>query len=933
MPFAHYQPTDNQLTTLRLASDYAVSVYEKQGDAVRALLGSYSLETALSDDDLVRLVSQCVATVDGVAHAADESAFKSAIRQLRATLMCRWIWQDALGMISVQQLTHELSVFADHCLRVAKDVVYASLTARYGQPQGKAGSAQELMIVAMGKMGAGELNLSSDIDLVFLYESEGQTAATAQHPDIKVIETKRFMLLWGRKIIQLIDDVTADGFVFRVDMRLRPWGDGSDLAINLTALKNYFLKHGRAWERFAWLKARAVTGNQKDIEQLNTLVQQFVFRYYVDYTAFSALREMKNMIMHQQRQRGDEDNVKLGAGGIRDIEFVVQAYQLIHGGRKSDLQAKQCLAALQAVAARGILSPEVADDLQAAYLFLRRVEHGIQALEDKQTQKLPASVAMQQRLATVLGFADWAVFITTLARHRAKVSEQFHKLVADRETADDSTISHDEARDIVAKSLSDAEQHELDNFLSSSTVAKLSPKASERLHDLWPEIIKAVAASDNPRVAVARMLRFIDAILSRSIYLVLLKENPDGMVHLVRMMTASPWIANELTRYPVLLDEFLLNRKKALPSKEALVDKLRQRLLRIEPDDEEAQITAIRLFKKTEVLHVAAKDVIDHKALMKVSDGLTWTAEAVLTHALQLTYANLVRKHGFPVLTCEQHGEVRATAVDNGFGIIAYGKLGGIELSYGSDLDLVFLHRIDEAADTDGERPISGLKFVTRLAKKLITMLTTQTRDGRAYEIDMRLRPSGASGVMVSSLSAFAHYQKNKAWLWEHQALVRARAICGDAAVAAQFDQIRHDTLCLPRDEAETKAEVVKMRQKMQAHLGSSAEDMAAGKFHVKHDAGGIVDIEFLAQYAVLASSHAYPAITEFPDNVRIFEKLAQTDVMSAQSADTLTQHYLSLRHSTHRQALAEKDRVETLEEWQQVRADVQTLWQQYLGD
>lgn len=929
MPTPAYTPT--QLQSLFLASDYAQEVWQKYQPHAEDLLATYPLEHTLSKAAITSLCPMPFEDMAALTWAEKEVAFQKRVRRFRHLMMLRWIWQDALGLISVPQLTQELSWFADICLKTAKTFAYEQLICRYGKPFGKAQKPQDLIIVAMGKMGANELNLSSDIDLVFLYDSDGVTDGDKQ--GLKTIETKRFMMMWGQKIIKLLDAVTPEGFVFRIDMRLRPWGDGSDLAINLNALKIYFQKHGRAWERFAWLKARAVTGQEKDIAKLNTLIQQFVFRYYVDYTAFSALREMKSMIMHQQRQRGAEDDIKLGAGGIRDIEFVVQAHQLIQGGRKPELQVPQCLQALQALANSGIVAQPVQVDLAAAYLFLRRVEHALQAVADKQTQKLPTAAPAQARLAKVLGFADWQAFLTVLNQHRHTVSAQFHQLVADRETADDAQISHDEAQEIVASRLSEAEQQVLANFLSSSTVAKLTHQAKERLEALWPELIKAIAHAKNPSVAAQRILRFVEAVLNRSIYLVLLKENPDGTAHLVRMMTASPWIASELTRYPVLLDEFLLNRKKALPHKTELTDRLRQQLLRIEPNDEEAQITAIRLFKKSEVLHVAAKDILTNKALMQVSDGLTWTAEAVLTQALTLTYQTLTKAHGFPVLLCEQAGTVRANAADTGFGIIGYGKLGGIELSYGSDLDLVFLHRIDEAAETDGARPISGLKFVSRLAKKLITMLSTQTRDGRAYEIDMRLRPSGAAGVMVSSLAAFESYQKNKAWLWEHQALVRARAICGDATVAKKFTQIRHETLCQTRDVAETQAEVKKMRQKMREHLASSAKDIAQGLFSLKHDTGGIVDIEFLAQYAVLVSSQTHDSVTEYPDNVRIFERLIKVGFMPAADANALTEHYLALRHATHRQALAENSTQVPAQHWQFVRDEVMALWQKYLGE
>lgn len=916
-----FQPTQSQLDTLKLASNYALRVWEQNTETLRRFLDSHPLEHTLSDN-VINTICTAQVSLDTI------ETVKADLRHLRKQMMCRWIWQDALGLTTVEQLTRELSVFADGCIQIAHQAGYAELVKRYGEPRNKAGKPQELVVIAMGKLGAMELNLSSDIDLIFVYDTDGYTAAGDGQ---KELDSKRFMVRWGQHIIHILDDTTADGFVFRVDMRLRPWGDGSDMATNLNALHIYFKKNARQWERFAWLKARAITGGEHVQTQLNELIKPFVYRYYVDYTAFSALRDMKSLIMNQVTQRNDGDNVKLGAGGIRDIEFIVQAYQLIQGGKLPELQVKHCLTALKEIQTAGFMSSEVGKDLHDAYVFLRRVEHAIQALNDEQTQKLPASDEDKARIASVLGFEDSQAFYDALNDYRAKVTAQFNELVTDRQQAD-RDVKPAELDQLCAKNLSEEDEASLTAFLESNPVQRLPTQARQRLDDVWQDIRLAVANSGHPSIAISRVLPFLESILKRSIYLVLLKENPNGTQHLLKLMAASPWLARELSQYPVLLDEFLLNRDKPLPTRDELADTLRQHLLRVEPDDEEGQLAVIRLFKKSQVLHVAAKDLLAKKALMKVSDSLTWIAEVVLEASVQMIYSRLAKQYGHPKLI---NGET-ASEGHTGFGIVGYGKLGGIELGYSSDLDLVFIHGLDEQAhtlsDADSQKPISGLRFVLRFAQRLMTLLGTQTRDGRAYEIDARLRPSGNAGPLVSSLAAFEKYQHHNAWLWEHQALVRARPICGDERVLDEFTRIRHETLSTERDKAATKAEIIKMRQKMRDHLGTSADDVKKGLFQLKHDAGGIVDIEFMAQYGVLVGSHRFPKLTTWSDNVRIFEMLGQCDdpdvPCSAEEASELTHAYLALRAATHQQALSEQPNIVNVTPWETTREQVSQLWQ-----
>ncbi len=934
-----YQPTPEQLQVLQTASEFAYQIWDSRTISCQTFLRSYPLEQTLTRQQIDDLIQDY--TLDENYQLADESKVMSGLRHLRMLMMMRWIWQDALALIKLEQLTDELSDFADGCLLFAKSYTYQQLVSKYGQPtfinaQGKP-QVDDMAIMAMGKLGAQELNLSSDIDLIFIHQGRGETDGD-KLKGTRSIDNKRFMTRLGQGVIRLLDNNTADGFVFRVDMRLRPWGDGSDLAIHLSALQKYFSNHGRAWERFAWLKARVVGQIESPFyDEIQAMIKPFVFRYYVDYSAFSALREMKSLIQNQVAQREDLDNIKLGAGGIRDIEFIVQAFQLIYGGRQPQLQVKSCLQAMQALYELEYFEPLTYQKLQAAYRFLRRLEHAIQAINDQQTQRLPHDEFWQHNLALTLGFADWSALLVTLNDHREDVNAPFERMVTERQmpTQEDSTLEPANIAQQIAQLdtvLTEQSRAQLDAFWQSKMVANLSDEARSRLDAAYPVVLHALLAHQQQQqlanTALPRLITLLEAICRRSIYLVMLAENPNATVELIPMLSASPWIANELALYPVLLDTFLQQRYRHLPDKPELRDILRQRLLRVERDDEEELLSVLRLFKKNQVLAVAASDVLAERPIMKVSDSLTFIAAVVLEAALERGFSELVRRYGYPI---GQDGDP-VTEADCGFAIIGYGKLGGLELSYSSDLDLVFLHKIKEQGMTTGETSVSGMKFAARLAQKLMTYLNTQTRDGRAYEIDMRLRPSGNAGMMVVSCHAFETYQLSKAWSWEHQALVRARAICGDKRVMARFCDIRREVLALPRTLDEVRIEVTSMRIKMQKHLGTSQWEQQEGKFHLKQDAGGIVDIEFLAQFAVLAYSHDYPSLTKWSDNVRIFEEMALLGIWSTEICQDLTDAYLRIRAASHQLALSEQSLLVDEALWVETRTLVQGQWQRLMG-
>lgn len=924
------------IDALTLASPFAKGIFDKNSKQATQFLERF-FETNITQNQFEQLIDEFVGidtdnnSLITIYQQLPKDKVVQGLRVLRSLLMLKWIWQDALNVISLDTLMGELSTFANACLNFCHTYTYANLMVRYGEPMTRFYDKtikDELAIIAMGKLGAMELNLSSDIDLIFIHIGAGDTNGK------KCIDNQKFMTNLGRGIISLLDETTEHGFVFRVDMRLRPWGEGSPLVMSLPALQKYFSQHGRTWERFAWLKARVVNPlSQPFKEQLTQLSRTFVHRYYVDYTAFSALREMKSMIINQQAQRQDLDNVKLGVGGIRDIEFIVQAFALIYGGHHTIIgDNPACLDAIKVLTKLGYLTLDESEQLSQAYRFLRRLEHAIQARHDEQSQRLPSGQTELLSIAQTLGFIDVKSFRECLDKHRQNVSTPFNRLVTDRQNPNQQRQDSNTLYQELAVLLSDKSQQLLNDFLNSRLVANLDDEPKHRLDLAYPVLLHALlkhAKTDSHQadLAVPRLIALLEAICRRSIYLVMIAENPNDTVGLIPMLSISPWIAKELACYPMLLDNFLQKRYTHLPDKSELTDILRQSLLRVEPFDDENYLNTIRVFKKTQVLAVATADILGLRHIMKVSDSLTFIAEVVLASALNRAFTELASKHGFPKL---QNAE-RADSEHCGFAIIGYGKLGGLEMSYASDLDVVFLHNIDEKADTDGAKPVSGMKFASRLVQKVLNYLTTQTRDGRAYEMDMRLRPSGNAGVMIVSTHAFELYQHQKAWAWEHQALVRARGLVGDVSVLNAFDNIRLDVLTKARSIEQVRLDVMQMRQKMQSHLGTK-DSSQNHEFHLKQDQGGLVDIEFLAQFMVLAYAHQYPWLATWSDNVRIFETIAQTGIWQQERCKMLTQAYLSLRKKSHELALSEQVAIIGDEHWRQTRELVCQVWNEVIA-
>ena len=863
----------------------------------------------------------------------DEAALHQVLRQFRQQHQCRIIWRDLTSQADFEATVADLSLLADTLIDGALDWLYQRACDKDGTPRAADGKPVQLVVLAMGKLGARELNLSSDIDLIFAYEEEGETDGARE------LSNHQFFLRLGQQLIRALDITTADGFVFRVDMRLRPWGQSGALAIGFDAMETYYEQQGREWERYALIKMRPVAGDLEAGQRLWQRLTPFVYRRYIDYGVFESLREMKMLIDREVHRKGANDNVKLGRGGIREAEFTVQAFQLIRGGQDDSLREPHLLTVLPRLGSLGLLDTHVCAQLAESYTFMRDVEHCLQAVADKQTQRLPGDELGWQRLAFSMGADSVEAFRDTLTQHRERIRHHFDQVVADPERDGNATSDVDLAllevwlgrvddgraeAMLVERGLQQPAQvlAQLQQFRDGRVLANMQAIGRERLDRLMPLLLAELAAQGEGDTGAQRLLRFLESVARRSAYIALLVENPSALQQLVKLSSASPWIADQLTRHPVLLDELLdVGSLYSPPERDQLDDELRQQMLRVPEDDLEMQMETLRTFKQAHLLRVAASEITASMPLMKVSDYLTWLAESILNEVLRLAWKQMVSKHGRP---SREDGQ----PCDPDFVIVAYGKLGGIELSYNSDLDLVFLHDAASDGSTDGEREVANETFFARLGQRIIHILTTRTMSGQLYEVDIRLRPSGASGLLVSSLAAFRKYQQEQAWTWEHQALVRARVVAGCAEVTERFGAIRAAILGQDREAAQLRQEVREMREKMIAHKGQSDPAL----FDLKNDAGGIVDIEFVVQYAALRWASRHGELTRYTDNMRLLETLAALALMPAKDADMLGQAYLAYRSAAHRLALRKDTAVVEAEPWREQREAVRALWESWFN-
>ncbi|MEZ9859405.1 bifunctional [glutamate--ammonia ligase]-adenylyl-L-tyrosine phosphorylase/[glutamate--ammonia-ligase] adenylyltransferase [Vibrio splendidus] len=870
---------------------------------------------------LAELLSSC----------ADEMSGQRVLRQYRNREMTYIAWRDFLGVWELEQSLSHLSMLAEAMIFETYQWQYDICCKEWGTPCNDQGEAQPMLIIGMGKLGGGELNFSSDIDLIFTYPENGETQGARRS-----IANAQFFTRLGQRIIKALDQQTFDGFCYRVDMRLRPFGESGPLVMSYAALEDYYQEQGRDWERYAMVKAR-VMGSEMypEYQELRQMLRPFVFRRYIDFSAIQSLRRMKSMISSEVRRRGLSNNIKLGSGGIREVEFIAQVFQLIRGGREPSLRGRGLLETLSAIESLNLLETKEVGHLREAYLFLRRLENLLQAMSDKQTQTLPDGELEQLQLAVAMQFADWDSLITATRVHMANVHTVFEDLIGVDEDDANPIASHfSELWDMAHKQdvIEQVLEHDIAianpleaaktiiQFKADLAKKTLGPRGREVLNRLMPKVFQALYTAKDAEFGLSRVLHLLHKIVTRTTYLELLDEHPAALTQLVRLCTASPMISEQLGRYPILLDELIDPQQLYNPVPlESYKTELRDYLARIPEDDMEQQMEGLRQFKQTCILRIAAADIAGALPVMKVSDHLTYLAEAIVEAGINQAWLQVSAKFGEPTHVKDREGR--------GFAVVGYGKVGGWELGYNSDLDIVFMHDCPVHIYTDGKKEIDGRQFYLRLAQRIIHIFSTRTASGILYEVDTRLRPSGASGLLVSPTDAFDEYQHNDAWTWEHQALTRARMIYGDDLLASAFNKTRHEVLCLVRDEATLKKSVVDMREKMRGHLGGKK----AYRFMLKQDAGGITDIEFLAQYLVLRYSNEKPKLTRWCDNVRIFESLLSQGIMDEQQGMALTNVYTTLRDEIHHRNLLNLDADVAIEKFEMEREHVVQAWKQWM--
>ncbi len=841
-----------------------------------------------------------------------EDELSRALRALRKRVMLKLLTRDLGGLADLDEVMSAMTALAELAVQRAHDFAMQAMAQQYGQAIGEdSGTAQELLVIGMGKLGGGELNVSSDIDLIFVYPEDGNTNGP------RSIGNNDFFTRVGRKIINLINEATADGSVFRVDMRLRPYGDSGALVMSFAALEEYLVSQGREWERYAWIKARVIsppdcpaTGN------LMQLAQPFVFRKYLDFGAFESMRKLHAQIRQEVLRRDRLNNVKLGPGGIREIEFIAQVFQLIRGGRDPRLRIRPTQRVLELLSENGQISPDTLVALNNAYVFLRNLEHRLQYLEDQQTQDLPEKAEDQAVIAQAMGFADFAAMLEVFNQHRSFVSRNFEQIFStDESHAEESPtgssalweegMQADKLRDgLAALGYSDALPlaEQLLQIRDSARYRQLPELSRQRMDKLIPQFISLCAAPDNRDQTLPRVLKLLEAISRRASYLAFLAEYPQVLQRLVGISSASVWAADYLVQHPFLLDELLDAREIYRAPDWTALDTLLHAQLDDCAGDMERQMDILRQFHHSQTFHLLAMDIQGLLPLEKLSDHLSDLADLILRHVLQQCWRDARKKHQ------EQHH----------FAIIAYGKLGGRELGYASDLDLIFLYD-DDHADA-GE-------VYARLAQRINTVLSSYTSAGRLYETDLRLRPNGASGLLVSSIEAFAEYQQKSAWVWEHQALTRARFSAGDGDVGAQFEAIRKSVLCQPRDIDSLRKEIVSMRQKMHdGHPNNTA------LFDIKHDQGGMVDIEFMVQFLVLAYASSHPGLTANSGNLALLKQSAMLGLIEEKLSGEVQEIYRKLRRVQHRMRLNNADSARIARDEINV-APVLALWKTLLQE
>ena len=910
------------------ASDFVAQSCARDAQLLPQLIARRDLERRLSPSEFIARAPPLPPEPP-----ASDAQMLLELRHWRRHEMVRIAWRDLAGWADLQQTLAELSAFADAALDAAVRIARRALVARYGEPRSADGTAQPLVVVAMGKLGGGELNFSSDVDLVLLFPEHGETDGAG------AIANEEFFTRLGQSLIRLLETPTSDGFVLRVDLRLRPFGDSGPLVASFASFEDYLPRHGRDWERYAYVKARPITAPERYAEIHAAAVRPFVYRRYLDYGVFESLREMKALIEREVERRELADHIKLGPGGIREIEFIVQAFQLIRGGSDRRLQTPSLLSALAQLASARLLPPDVVAELQTAYAYLRRLENRLQMLRDAQVHRLPEDSISRERIALAMGAADWDALARELQEHRERVSRHFRLVVFGATDSGRGALRIDLGRfwDTEAETAALAESLAAAGFAagneaarlllelrSSALVRKLDERGRQRLQTLLPSLLAAVAAGGAQLAVLRRVLNIIEAIGQRSAYFALLHESAAARSRLVELCGHGDFLAQQIAAHPLLLDELIDERLLSeLPDRASLAAELELRMQQLQDDDPEHQVEALRQFQRAAIFRVAVADLTGRLPLMRVSDRLTDIAELIVERAIEFGWKQITAQFGAPL--CGDSGERRPVSIC----AVGYGKLGGIELGYTSDLDLVFLHDSHgERQETAGARPIDNQLFFVRLAQRIMHLLTMHSAAGRLYEVDVRLRPSGKGGLLLTNIRAFSEYQRQEAWTWEHQALLHARAVAGAPALRAEFESIRLDVLCNHVRRESLRTEVRAMRERMRKELSKAGP----GQFDIKQDPGGIADIEFVAQYWALRWAKDYPPVAMFSDTIRQLESVASANLVPQATVDVLTGAYRGYRSRAHHLSLAGAAAIVAATEFPAERAAVTRIWDAVMG-
>ena len=815
--------------------------------------------------------------------ALDEDSLRQGLRQLRQRVMVHLALRDIADGASLAEIVETMTTLADVTTRFALDTLHQDLTRRYGQPVGTDGQVLHLAIVGMGKLGGRELNVSSDVDYIFVYPEDGET--TGREDGGGQIDNYDFFTRLGKRLISSLNDMTADGQVFRVDMRLRPNGDSGPLVCSSDMLETYFITQGREWERYAWIKARVMNDTDSACApgMTTSVAKPFVYRKYLDFGAINAMRALHAQIRQEVTRKDRVEHIKLGPGGIREIEFMAQVFQLIRGGRDSSLQIRPTLLVLERLGVTGQLSCDDVNSLTAAYVFLRRLEHRLQYLDDAQTHMLPDAEADRALLAESMGFDAWDTLYETLNQHRDRVTRHFQAIFSDPTERDGvqpilclwqgntteeealsclSTLGYQDASTVLER---------VRRFCQSARYQQLPATNRERLDAAACSLIELAAQTQTPDNALLRGLDFLDAISGRGAYLALLQQFPQALRRVADLVGASSWGAQFLTRHPLLLDELLDQRLLDNATDFAAYRIELDRALLEAHGDTEQEMNILREMHHAQLFRLLVQDLAGLHSLERISDFLSELADIVVDRTIKLAWEKLPKRH---------------TEMPR-FAVIGYGKLGGKELGYGSDLDVVYLYD-----DDDQDAPQNYM----RLGQRLTTWLSSQTSSGIVYEIDTRLRPNGESGMLAISLEGFKAYEEKSAWVWEHQALTRARFIAGDAALGARFEDVRRAILCSPRDPVSLRTDVQAMRQKMFDAHGA----VTPGVFDLKQDPGGIIDVEFIVQYLILAHAHSYPDLTDNLGNIALLHRAAEHGLIPEAQANAVQKAYRDYRRLQH---------------------------------